>query len=333
MNDEFYMSLAIKKAWQYQILTYPNPAVGALILDKNNQILSIEAHQKAGCNHAEVNAIKSALKKLNPNLNFPKDEKETYEFILKNHANLLNGAKIYVTLEPCSHHGKTPPCANLIKELCFSEVIISQKDINPTAKGGAQILKNAGIKVKFGVLQNEGFLLLEPFLRCLNGNFSFFKLGMSLNGVIKGGIITNNASRLLVHKLRNVSEILAIGGNTVRVDRPILDTRLLGSNFKNPDIFIYSKQSNFDKTIPLFSVKNREVIISSDIEKLKDYKICMIEGGEQMARNLPKFVTHILIFFSNKFINLESICLNLELKLLFMDRIGDGFYGWFKIIR
>lgn len=333
MNDEFYMSLAIKKAWKYQILTFPNPAVGALVLSKNGEILSIEAHQKAGCNHAEVNAIKSALIKLNPNLNFPKDEKETYEFILKNHANLLNGAKIYVTLEPCAHHGKTPPCANLIKELCFSEVIISQKDINPTAKGGAQILKNAGIKVKFGVLQNEGFLLLEPFLRCLNGNFSFFKLGMSLNGVIKGGIITNNASRLLVHKLRNVSEILAIGGNTVRVDRPILDTRLLGSNFKNPDIFIYSKQSNFDKTIPLFSVKNREVIISSDIEKLKDYKICMIEGGEQIARNLPKFVTHILIFFSNKFINLESICLNLELKLLFMDRIGDGFYGWFKIIR
>lgn len=333
MNDEFYMSLAIKKAWQYQILTYPNPAVGALILDKNNQILSIEAHQKAGCNHAEVNAIKSALKKLNSNLVFPKDEKQTYDFILKNHNNLLKEAKIYVTLEPCAHHGKTPPCANLIKELYFSEVIISQKDINPTAKGGAEILKNAGIKVKFGVLQNEGFLLLEPFLRCLNGNFSFLKLGMSLNGVIKGGVITNNASRLLVHKLRNVSEILAIGGNTVRVDRPILDTRLLGENFKNPDIFIYSKKNEFDKTIPLFSVKNREVIISNDIEKLKNYKLCMIEGGEQMARNLPNFVTHILIFFSNKFINLDSISLNLELELLFLDKLDDNYYGWFKIKR
>ncbi|WP_304342063.1 bifunctional diaminohydroxyphosphoribosylaminopyrimidine deaminase/5-amino-6-(5-phosphoribosylamino)uracil reductase RibD [Campylobacter ureolyticus] len=333
MNDEFYMSLAIKKAWQYQILTYPNPAVGALILDKNNQILSIEAHQKAGYNHAEVNAIKSALKKLNSNLVFPKDEKQTYDFILKNHNNLLKEAKIYVTLEPCAHHGKTPPCANLIKELYFSEVIISQKDINPTAKGGAEILKNAGIKVKFGVLQNEGFLLLEPFLRCLNGNFSFLKLGMSLNGVIKGGVITNNASRLLVHKLRNVSEILAIGGNTVRVDRPILDTRLLGENFKNPDIFIYSKKNEFDKTIPLFSVKNREVIISNDIEKLKNYKLCMIEGGEQMARNLPNFVTHILIFFSNKFINLDSISLNLELELLFLDKLDDNYYGWFKIKR
>lgn len=333
MNDEFYMSLAIKKAWQYQILTYPNPAVGALILDKNNQILSIEAHQKAGYNHAEVNAIKSALKKLNSNLVFPKDEKQTYDFILKNHNNLLKEAKIYVTLEPCAHHGKTPPCANLIKELYFSEVIISQKDINPTAKGGAEILKNAGIKVKFGVLQNEGFLLLEPFLRCLNGNFSFLKLGMSLNGVIKGGVITNNASRLLVHKLRNVSEILAIGGNTVRVDRPILDTRLLGENFKNPDIFIYSKKNEFDKTIPLFSVKNRKVIISNDIEKLKNYKLCMIEGGEQMARNLPPFVTHILIFFSSKFINLDSISLNLELELLFLDRLDDNYYGWFKIKR
>lgn len=333
MNDEFYMSLAIKKAWQYQILTYPNPVVGALILDKNNQILSIEAHQKAGCNHAEVNAIKSALKKLNPNLFFPEDEKQTYDFILKNHNNLLKEAKIYVTLEPCSHHGKTPPCANLIKELYFSEVIISQKDINPTAKGGAEILKSAGIKVKFGVLQNEGFLLLEPFLRCLNGNFSFLKLGMSLNGVIKGGVITNNASRLLVHKLRNVSEILAIGGNTVRVDRPILDTRLLGENFKNPDIFIYSKKNEFDKTIPLFSVKNREVIISNDIEKLKNYKLCMIEGGEQMARNLPPFVTHILIFFSSKFINLDSISLNLELELLFLDKLDDNYYGWFKIKR
>ncbi|MSN96871.1 bifunctional diaminohydroxyphosphoribosylaminopyrimidine deaminase/5-amino-6-(5-phosphoribosylamino)uracil reductase RibD [Campylobacter sp. FMV-PI01] len=332
MSDEFYMSLALNEAWKFQGLTYPNPAVGCVILDKFGKILSIAAHQKAGCGHAELNGVALALKKINPNLIFPKNPNEIYNFILENHNNLLKGSKAFVTLEPCSHIGKTPPCAKLLVALKFSEVIIGYKDENKIAKGGAEILKRSNICVKFGVLEDKCKELIEPFLSWQNGNFSFLKLGASLNGVLKGGVITNLESRQMTHKFRSLIDLLVIGGNTVRIDRPRLDTRLINGT-KNPDIFIYSKSKNFDKTIPLFEVRDRKILIQSDINLVKNYKFCMFEGGENLIKNLPPFVTHILIFFSEKFINLENLSINLNLKLLFMDKISDNFYGWFKILR
>ena len=333
MNDEFYMNLALKKAWKYQVLTYPNPPVGCVILSDKGEILSIGSHEKAGEGHAELNAIKQALKKLNGSLNFPDNASEIYEFILKNHKNLLKNAKAYVTLEPCSHHGKTPPCANLLKELKFSEVVIGTKDENKVASGGAEILKNAGISVKFGILKNECEKLVEPFKLWQNGNFSFIKLGMSINGVVEGGIITNLASRAFVHKIRSVIDILAIGGNTVRIDRPTLDIRLLYKNSqnKNPDVFIYSRGDEFDKTIPLFNIPNREVKISSDVNLVKNYKLAMFEGGKNLVKNLPEFVTHALIFFSPNLLNRANLMAELNLEPLFFNNLDDNFYGWFKI--
>lgn len=332
MNDEFYMNLALQKAWKYQILTYPNPPVGCVIVSSCGEILSIEAHQKAGREHAELNAIKVALKKLNPNLNFPKDANEIYDFILKNHSNLLKDSKAYVTLEPCSHQGKTPPCANLLKELKFNKVVIGVKDENKIASGGGDILQKCGIEVKFGVLENDCLNLIEPFKIWQKSHFAFLKLGMSINGVICGGIITNLESRKMVHKMRSAIDVLVIGGNTVRMDRPKLDTRLI-ENGKNPDIFIYSRMKNFDTTIPLFNAKNRKVIIDSDIDLVKNYKISMFEGGENLVSNLPQFVTHALIFFSPNLINRVNLNADMKLFPLFIGRMEDNFYGWFKIIR
>lgn len=329
MNDDFYMNLAINEAWKYQILTYPNPAVGCVILDKNGKILSIEAHKKAGKSHAEVNAVKKALEFLDPNLVFPKDN--IHEFILKNHKGLLKDSKVYVTLEPCSHYGKTPPCANLLKEIGVSKVVIGYEDESDLAKGGANLLKEAGVNVKFGVLKDRCFELLEPFLLWQKQNFSFLKLGMSINGVISGGVITNLASRKMVHRLRDKIDLLVIGGNTIRVDRPILDTRLINSG-KNPDVFIYSKKQNFDKSIPLFGVENRKVTISDKIELAKNYKLCMLEGGGNLLNNLPDFVSHILIFSSSNFIDRASIFANLKMKKLYTNELGDNFYSWFKIL-
>ncbi|QKF64303.1 bifunctional diaminohydroxyphosphoribosylaminopyrimidine deaminase/5-amino-6-(5-phosphoribosylamino)uracil reductase RibD [Campylobacter corcagiensis] len=337
MSDEFYMDLAIKEAWKWQILTYPNPAVGCVITDKFGKILSIQAHKKAGFAHAELNAILTAL------LNFSEFKtkfemkfenrvflaSEIYDFILNNHNYLLENATAYVTLEPCSHIGKTPPCANLLKELKFKRVVISIKDSSDIAGGGAEILQKAGVEVKFGVLKDKGDELIEPFLAWQNGNFSFLKLGSSINGILKGGLITNKASRKKVHEIREVLDLLVIGGNTVRVDRPRIDTRL-ASGKNPPDVLIYSKERSFDTKIPLFSVKNREVMITSDINQALKRRLVMFEGGDGMIKNLPNFVTHLLIFFSPNLGVLDNFKVNLDLKLLNLGTIDGNFYGWFK---
>lgn len=328
MNDEFYMDLALKKAWKYQVLTYPNPAVGCVICDKFGKILSIEAHVKSGSAHAELNAIKSALRAINPALKFPNNPNEIYKFILQNHANTLKNATAFVTLEPCAHQGKTPPCAKLLTNLGFKRVVFGSNDETIEAKGGALILSNANMDVKSGILKERCDELIEPFLRWKSGNFSFFKLATSLNGVISGGVISSEKSRILVHQMRSVLPLLAIGGNSVRTDHPTLDARFVKG--KAPNIFIYSHSKDFDKEIPLFGVKNREVYIGDDIEFVRKFPLCMIEGGENFISNLPEFVEHFLIFFAPNFLNRTNFISNLSLKPLFLGRVGDEFYGWFK---
>ena len=352
MNDEFYMGLALSEAWKFQILTYPNPAVGCLILDENGQILSCKAHEKAGYLHAEPTAILFALCKKSEefkddfikayNAKFSSDIKEgkfdllepkfSYEFILNNHSNLLKDAKAYVTLEPCSHHGKTPPCANLLKELGFGEVIIGSHDENKIASGGANLLQSAGVKVKFSVLKERCDKLLEPFLAYQNGGFSFLKIALSKNGVASGGIITNELSRTHVHKLRSVIDTLVIGGNTVRTDRPRLDTRLI-KNGKNPDVIIYSRDDKFDETLPLFSVPDRKVSIQKELN-LKG--LCMFEGAGEFLKLAKEGklanVKWLLIYQSSNFKIGENLSLDLNLKPLFSGNFGDDSYTWYEIL-
>ena len=352
MNDEFYMDLALSEAWKFQILTYPNPAVGCLVLDENGQILSCKAHEKAGYLHAEPTAILFALCKKSEkfkddfikayNAKFSSNIKEsefgllepkfTYEFILNNHSNLLKNAKAYVTLEPCSHHGKTPPCANLLKELSFSEVIIGSHDENKIASGGADLLKSAGVKVKFGILKERCDKLLEPFLDYQNGGFSFLKIALSKNGVASGGIITNELSRTHVHKLRSVIDTLVIGGNTVRIDQPRLDTRLI-KNGKNPDVIIYSRGDKFDETLPLFSVPDRKVGIQKELD-LKG--LSMFEGAGEFLKLAKEGklanVKWLLIYQSSNFKIGENLKFDLNLKPLFSGNFGDDSYTWYEIL-
>ncbi len=335
VNDEFYLSLALKEAWKYQGLTYPNPSVGALILDRDGKILSIAAHKRANEAHAELNAAAEAFYELSKEkaiLNI-KDPFKLHSYLLKNHNNLFRNFTIYVTLEPCSHIGKTPSCATLIKELGFKRVVIGSMDINKAASGGADILEKAGIEVKVGVLKKECDLLIEPFKKWQKGKpFIFFKLAQTQNGAVTGGVISSLKSRELVHKLRERIDLLVIGGNTVRVDRPILDCRLIDSK-KVPDVLIFTRNpESIDRSIPLFNVKNRNVFVESSLKRIFSYKFVMIEGGEGMLNAAKDMIDWFLLFISPKFSLKDNLKSTISLKRLHFFSLDDDIVVWNKVI-
>ncbi|AXX90739.1 riboflavin biosynthesis protein RibD [Arcobacter suis] len=301
IDDNFYMRLAIDEAWKYQLLTYPNPAVGCVIV-KDGKLLSIEAHKEAGMPHAEVNALKAAYLVDNPNsvLKTKNSSHEIHNFLLENHNGYFNDCEIYVTLEPCNHIGKTPSCANLLKELKPKRVIIAHEDINKVASGGIETLKSVNIDMSLVCMKKEAYNLLYPFIKWSSGTFIFYKMAQTLNGCIDGAV-SSKMSQLYVHTLRDKVDLMLIGGNTVRIDKPTLDARyILG---RAPNIMIYSKNKIFDNSIPLFKVPNREVFISDDLFKLLDYKFVMVEGVYNLMNILKEKIDYIILIVSPKIRN------------------------------
>ncbi len=292
------MQLAVDKAWQYQLLTYPNPAVGATIV-QDGKILSCEAHIKAGGPHAEVNAIKSAFLALNPSSELKEltSSSDIHDFLITHHNNIFVNCEIYVTLEPCNHIGKTPSCASLLKELKFNKVIVGKIDPNKQAAGGIETLENANILVE-SIQSKECDELLLPFKKWNKDKFIFFKLAMREDGSVTGGYITTKQSLTHVHHLRTLIDTLVIGGNTVRIDRPTLDTRFLKDSIKNPNILIYSNDTNIDKSIPLFNIENRNVKIDNSLQYIQNDNFIMIEGGYKLLEVLKDKVDMLMIFMS-----------------------------------
>ncbi|MBV5279132.1 MAG: bifunctional diaminohydroxyphosphoribosylaminopyrimidine deaminase/5-amino-6-(5-phosphoribosylamino)uracil reductase RibD [Campylobacteraceae bacterium] len=330
-SDNALMQLALDEAWSFQGLTFPNPAVGAVISDVYGQEIAVAAHQKAGFPHAEVEVIKQAYIKLTGDTSIEsiKNSAQIHTFLKENHQDIFHNLTLHVTLEPCNHYGKTPPCSHLIKELGFKKVVIGSSDLTQNAKGGGAFLQEHGIEVVFGVLKKECDELLSPFLTWQqNKPFIFFKIGLSHNGVAGEGIITSLASRKKVHELRNNCDLLVIGGSTVRIDRPILDSRLCHG--KAPNVLIYSKRKDFDLTIPLFSVENRSVVIEKSLEKLNNFKCVMIEGGQNMLDAMSKSVAWYLIFRSPHFKGGQGIVLPSHLREVFSQKIGEDTMTWYK---
>ncbi|EAK0877759.1 bifunctional diaminohydroxyphosphoribosylaminopyrimidine deaminase/5-amino-6-(5-phosphoribosylamino)uracil reductase RibD [Campylobacter coli] len=323
----FYMNLALNEAWKYQFLTYPNPAVGCVILDKNEKILAIKAHEKAGCAHAELNAIAHAFTSLNPEISLPQEANAMHEFICKNHRGIFKDSIAFVTLEPCSHQGKTPPCAKLFSELDFKKVFISVKDENEIASKGAEFLKKQGVEIEFGVLENEGKKLLKPFLKWQKGQFKLFKLALSMNGSPFGKIVSNDLSRTYAHKIRSVIDLLVLGGETIRKDRPILDARLYKG--KAPDLCIFSHQSleNFDKSIPLFNVPHRQIYAKIPNKA----KFLMYEGGENFLKNFKDEMDMFLIFQSSSLNDEKNVTMSLNFKPLYRNFLGSDTYGIYEL--
>ena len=316
MYDELYMQLALDKAWEFQGLTYPNPAVGALITCKG-EIVAIEAHQKAGTSHAEVLALLSAYEHISKKtISFDvSDAQKAHTFLLNLPQNFFSKCTIYVTLEPCAHHGKTPSCASLLQALSLERIVIGMADPIVGHDNGAKYLKN----VTFGVLEKACKSLLEPFLIWQDRAFVLFKLAQTTNGRIGGGYLSSKASLRHVHQLREVCDMLLIGGNTVRVDRPTLDCRF--TEGEAPDITIYTNEDNFDRNIPLFGVEKREVSMTNDLSCLENPSFVLVEGGEGMLNALKEKIDWMLIYQTPK-LSTNSLTYNTTMNLQFLHQVN-----------
>ena len=216
MKDEELMLEALRIARNAEGRTSPNPLVGAVIV-RDGRIIAEGWHREAGTPHAEIHALHMA-------------------------DNLAKGATLYVTLEPCAHYGRTGPCAKAIVEAGISRVIIGMKDPNPLVSGkGIAILEEAGIEVCCGILEKECRQLNKMYLKWMTTGLPFvaLKTAMTLDGKIATATresqwITNEASRLRVHELRDRYDGILAGIGTVLADDPSLTTRLPNGSGKNP---------------------------------------------------------------------------------------------------
>lgn len=210
MTDDQAMEMALSLAAQGWGWVSPNPAVGCVILDSNNQLIGYGYHEKFGGPHAEVNALRGLS------------------------TEQLQGARVFVTLEPCAHYGKTPPCAEALAKLPIREVIYGLQDPNPQVHGkGLAILQQAGIQVTFYDQKREVFeKVCEHFLKNMRHQKTFvtLKAAVSLDGKIalKNGQsqwITGEEARLEAHYMRACHDALLVGVNTFLVDNPSLNIR------------------------------------------------------------------------------------------------------------
>jgi len=202
---------------------------------------------------------------------------------------------IYVTLEPCSHSGKTPSCADLLSVLRLERVVIALPDPIAGHGGGAERLAN----VTMGVLEDATRDLIAPFLVWQERAFVLFKIAQTLNGRIGGGYLSSRASLEHVHTIRNVADCLIIGGNTVRTDRPTLDSRFV-SDGQAPDVTIFSRQDDFDRSIPLFDVPGRHVEVNSSLECLDKPSLVLVEGGGGMLEAMHGHIDWMLTYLTPK---------------------------------
>ena len=322
------MQQALKKGWEYQLRTYPNPAVGCLILCKG-KIVAMEAHQKAGTSHAEVLALLSAYETISSKkTEFDRfDAHKAHTFLYALPQGFFADCIVFVTLEPCSHVGQTPSCASLLAHIKPKKVVIATLDPIEGHDGGMKRLLEQGIEVNVSVCEKEALELLEPFLIWQERAFVLFKIAQTSNGKIGGGYLTSKESLTHVHQLRSVCTKMMIGGNTVRVDRPTLDCRFTGD--KAPDIVIYSKEDNFDRNIPLFSVEDREVEVSNLLKDFDKPSFIFIEGGEGMFNALKNKIGWLLQYQAPKLSShSSSYSTDLNLEFLFQDKRGVDLLLW-----
>ena len=225
----------------------PNPMVGCVIVH-DNKIVGEGYHQKYGEAHAEVNAINAVLDK-----------------------SILSESDVYVTLEPCSHFGKTPPCADLLIKHQVKKVIICNNDPNPLVAGqGIEKLRQAGIEVEFGLLEQEGRELNKRFFTYIEKKrpYIILKWAESADGFIakknyEAVQISNVLSRRFVHKMRSEENAIMVGTNTAKYDNPKLNNRFWTG--KNTVRILVDKDLTLPKTLRIYD--NSQITICYNLLK------------------------------------------------------------------
>lgn len=226
------MQIALDEARRFEGATRPNPPVGAVILDENNHVMIACAHERAGLAHAERNAIER----------------------LRDDGRLDRARTLVVTLEPCAHHGQTPPCTDAIRETKIRRVIYGTKDLNPkVAGGGSRLLEKQGIEVIAGVLEKECRDLVAPFFKFATESRPWITVktahlqdgsmiapagaektnasfGIATRSGSNSNTFTRPSSLLFVHALRKRSDAILTGSGTLLTDRPRFNVRLIADH-------------------------------------------------------------------------------------------------------
>lgn len=257
--DEKYMRLAMQLAGNAIGRTSPNPLVGAVIV-KDNRVVGCGWHRKAGTPHAEVHALNQA-------------------------GELAQGADVYVTLEPCAHYGKTPPCSKALVEAKVKNVYGGLLDVNPKVAGkGFKILEDAGIHVEYGFLQDELRKQNEVFFKWIEHKkpFIILKAAMTLDGKIATATgqskwITNETSRAYGYKLRDIYDGIMVGINTVIEDNPMLTARVDGG--KNPIRIVVDSSLKIDINANVVQDKSAKTIVATTDKADKD-KILKLQAQD-----------------------------------------------------
>jgi diaminohydroxyphosphoribosylaminopyrimidine deaminase/5-amino-6-(5-phosphoribosylamino)uracil reductase len=294
--DERYMQRALELAAMGLGRVSPNPMVGCIIVH-DDQIIGEGYHQKYGEAHAEVNAI-----------NAVKDQ------------SLLQNATAYVTLEPCAHWGKTPPCANLLVEKKIARVVIAVVDSNPLVGGkGIKILEAAGITVISGVLEKEARIQNKRFFTQIEKKrpYVILKWAQTADGFVarsdfSSKWISNSASRQLVHKWRAEEDGILVGKNTVVYDDPSLNIREWVG--KNPIRLVIDARLELPQNLKIFDQTISTICFNTmRSEKLENLEYVSLREGfeisellnELVKRNIQSIIVEGGSFLLSKFISAE----------------------------
>jgi diaminohydroxyphosphoribosylaminopyrimidine deaminase/5-amino-6-(5-phosphoribosylamino)uracil reductase len=237
-NDARYMRRALELAERGRGWTRPNPMVGSVVV-RDGEVVGEGYHERVGEAHAEVNALREAGER-------------------------AAGATLYVSLEPCAHHGRTPPCADAVIQAKPARVVVAMHDPNPRVAGeGIYKLRDAGVQVDVGVLEDEARALNEVYVKYVTTGTPFVtaKCAMTLDGKIATRTghsqwVTSEVARRVVHEMRNHADAILVGSRTVMMDDPSLTTRLEEGKIRDPIRVIVDAEDYLDTTRRVFHIES-----------------------------------------------------------------------------